>query len=270
MRCFILFWALGLGVFLVPAQAQKTDDRAGIDFFETSIRPLLAENCYSCHGEKKQKGELRLDSHASALRGGELGAVILPGKPDQSLLIKAVRYLDPDLSMPPKKKLSQKQIDDLTRWVTIGAPWPEDKISLASSPTTKPSAIVITDADRNWWAFRPISPKARDIDSCIAEKLKEKAITPNPPASKRELIRRAYFDLWGLPPTREEVERFAADPSDRAFEKVIDHLLSSHPRPERRQTLRPVHPRAARRRRNRKRHRRFPHRHRLLETGRLG
>src|SRR5687767_5100914 len=104
----ILFLALGVGVFLAPAHAQNPDHRAAINFFETSIRPLLIENCHSCHGEKKQKGELRLDSRSAALRGGELGVVIVPGKPDESLLIKAVRYLDADLQMPPKKKLSQK------------------------------------------------------------------------------------------------------------------------------------------------------------------
>src|SRR5436305_11069630 len=117
MKNWVLIWALGLGLFVGAAHGENPDDRAGIQFFETSIRPLLSENCYSCHGEKKQKGELRLDSKSAAMRGGELGAVILPGKPDDSLLIKAVKYLDPDLQMPPKKKLSQRQIDDLCKWI---------------------------------------------------------------------------------------------------------------------------------------------------------
>src|SRR2546421_1229569 len=142
MRNWVLCLALGLGAFLAPAHAQNPDDRAGIQFFETSIRPLLSENCFSCHGEKKQKGELRLDSKSAAMRGGELGAVILPGKPDDSLLIKAVRYLDPDLQMPPKKKLSQRQIDDLCKWIKIGAPWPADVASVASTAATKPAGIV--------------------------------------------------------------------------------------------------------------------------------
>src|SRR5215208_7037137 len=197
MRSWAIGFVLGVGAIFAPARAQT--DRAGIEFFETSIRPLLIESCHSCHGEKKQKGELRLDSHAATMRGGELGAVIVPGKPDESLLIKAVRYLDADLSMPPKKKLSQKQIDDLTRWVQMGAPWPQDKNTVASNPTTKPAGIVITEADRNWWSFRPIAPKTQGVDLCIAEKLREKGLTANPPASRRELIRRAYFDLWGLP-----------------------------------------------------------------------
>src|SRR3954468_6506061 len=113
------FWSIGylLGVIAICAHAAPADDRAGIEFFETNIRPLLIENCYQCHGEKKQKGELRLDSKAALMRGGELGVVIVPGKPEESLLIKAVRYLDADLSMPPKKKLSERQINDLVKWV---------------------------------------------------------------------------------------------------------------------------------------------------------
>src|SRR2546421_7770781 len=187
MRIWVLALGLGLGAVLAPAHAQNHDDRAGLQFFETSIRPLLSENCYSCHGEKKQKGELRLDSKSAAMRGGELGVVILPGKPDDSLLIKAVKYLDPDLQMPPKKKLSQRQIDDLTKWIKLGAPWPDDSTTAAAQPTTKPAGIVITDADRNWWAFRPIKQQPASIDQLIAAKLREKGIAPNPPASKGEL-----------------------------------------------------------------------------------
>src|SRR5215216_2474970 len=134
MRSWAIGFVLGVGLLMGAARAEN-NDRAGLDFFETSIRPLLVENCHSCHGQKKQKGELRLDSHASAMRGGELGAVIVPGKPDESLLIKAVRYLDADLSMPPKKKLSQKQIEDLTRWVAMGAPWPGDDKTVAAAPS---------------------------------------------------------------------------------------------------------------------------------------
>ncbi len=227
MRSWAIGFVLGVGAMFAAARAEEQKNREGIQFFESSIRPLLIENCYSCHGEKKQKGELRLDSRTATMRGGELGVVIVPGKPDQSLLIKAVRYLDPDLSMPPKKKLAQKQIDDLTKWVAMGAPMPEDNFTTASTPATKPAGIVITDADRNWWAFRPIQHHSESIDDLIASKLTEKSLTPNPRASKRELIRRAYFDLWGLPPTAKEIQAFESDQSPNAFEKVIDHLLAS-------------------------------------------
>src|SRR5258705_4273612 len=223
------FWAF---VFLVAfiavcAKAASADERAGNEFFETNIRPLLVENCYQCHGEKKQKGELRLDSRAALMRGGELGVVIVPGKPEESLLIKAVRYLDPDLSMPPKKKLSDRQINDLVDWVKGGALYPGYSNPAAIAPTTNPAGIIITDADRNWWAFRPIPHQAGTIDKFIQAPLAEKHITQNPPAQKRELIRRAYFDLWGLPPTLAEVEAFLADNSPDAFAKVIDLLLAS-------------------------------------------
>ncbi|HEV8604650.1 MAG TPA: PSD1 and planctomycete cytochrome C domain-containing protein, partial [Tepidisphaeraceae bacterium] len=231
MRILIAMVMVGvMGVWV--GNARGAEDRAGVEFFEMSIRPLLAENCYSCHGEKKQKGELRLDSRASMMRGGELGVVIVPGKPEDSLLIKAVKYTDADLQMPPKKKLSEKQIGDLVKWVRMGAVWPGEQMADKNvRPTSKPAGMVITEADRKWWAFLPIGSHGRGahatIDGLIREKLKEKGIEQNGPASKRELIRRAYFDLWGLPPTAREVEAFMGDESLDAFEKVIDKLLAS-------------------------------------------
>ena len=104
-----------------PTAAPAQTDPAAIQFFETSIRPLLAEQCYTCHGPKKQKGDLRLDSPAGMMHGGESGAVVVPGHPEQSLMVKAIGYQDADLQMPPKKKLSDRQVADLTRWVQMGA-----------------------------------------------------------------------------------------------------------------------------------------------------
>ncbi len=208
------------------AWGAPVEDRAGVEFFENSIRPLLVENCYSCHGEKKQKGELRLDSKAAVMRGGELGVVIVAGKPDESLLIKAVRYLDPDLQMPPKKKLSDRQINDLVKWVKMGAPYPGE-VGSDVAHVVKPAGMQIAEADKKWWAFLPIARREGSIDSFIAAKLREKGLVHNAPASKRELIRRAYFDLWGLPPSSEEVAAFEADQSPGAFEKIIDRLLAS-------------------------------------------
>jgi cytochrome c553 len=224
-------WVLAvvLGVLGVTASAARGHGptREEISFFETSIRPLLAENCYSCHGKEKQKGELRLDSRAAVMRGGELGAVIVAGKPEESLLIKAVKYTDADLQMPPQKKLSEKQVADLAKWVKMGVPWPGEEASGVAAVHAKPAGMQITDEDRKWWAFVPVARKAGNIDQFVSARLKEKGIEQNPPASKRELIRRAYFDLWGLPPTAQEVAAFEADQSPDAFEKVIDRLLAS-------------------------------------------
>jgi mono/diheme cytochrome c family protein len=240
-------------LWLVPLLAAGTAladaplvDPAGGQFFETSIRPLLAEQCYTCHGPRKQKGELRLDSRAGLMKGGESGPIVVPGHPDQSLMVKAIGYQDADLQMPPKKKLSERQVTDLARWVQMGAPWPDPPGGVAdatAAPTTNASeaaASSITDADRAWWSFqpirRPVAPEvkhadrvANPIDAFVLAKLEAKGLGPNPPADKRSLIRRAYFDLIGLPPAPREVEAFIADASPNAYEALLDRLLA---RPE--------------------------------------
>ena len=214
---------------------------ADLAFFESKIRPLLADQCYSCHSAKaeKLKGGLHVDSLEALLKGGDSGPALVPGDAEKSLLIKAVRYGDPDLQMPPKgKKLSDRQIADLTRWVKAGAPWPEtDK---AAARPTKVSH-EITEKDRSWWAFQPIRRpelpvhlksgiadlKSRSpIDAFIRAQLDAKHLKPNPSATKRELIRRAYFDLIGLPPTPEQIAAFEKDKSPDAWARLIDHLLS--------------------------------------------
>ncbi|MBI3414258.1 MAG: DUF1553 domain-containing protein [Verrucomicrobia bacterium] len=231
---FIFALLLGgtLSVFCDDASADN------LAFFERKIRPLLADNCYQCHSaeSEKLKGSLLLDTREGVLKGGDTGPAIVPGEPEQSLLIKAVRYADKDLQMPPKnKKLFDRQIADLTQWVKSGAPWPaSDKANTTRAPKT---AFEITEKDHAYWAFQPIqkpaltalSSKARranPIDTFVLAKLGAKNLKPNPPATKRELIRRAYFDLIGLPPSFEEVRAFENDASPRAYEKLIDHLLS--------------------------------------------
>ncbi len=209
----------------------------GIEFFERKVRPLLAENCYSCHGEEKQKGKLRLDSPAAINVGGESGSVIVPGKPDESRMILAVSYKDEDLKMPPKTRLSEKQVADLVEWVKLGAPMPTNETSLAVAPARKD--FQISDKDRAHWAFQPLKrpmvpvmtkgqkPIANPIDAFVLARLNSKRLAANPPATKRELIRRAYYDLTGLPPSPAEVEAFLADKSPRAWESLIDRLLDS-------------------------------------------
>jgi hypothetical protein len=206
------------------------------DFFEREIRPLLVEHCLKCHGaETKVKGGLKLTSRALALKGGDTGPAVLPGKPDASLVVKALRYADDDLKMPPKGKLPDSAITKVVRWIESGAPWPE------SAP--RPSAVtgrkfVISDEQRRWWAFQSVKavpPPAvndpswpvSDLDRLILAKLEAKGIKPAAAADKRTLIRRATFDLTGLPPTPEEIDNFLRDESAHAFAKVVDRLLAS-------------------------------------------
>ncbi len=218
------------------AQVGKTPSAEAVRFFETKIRPILADNCFRCHGPEKQKGHLRVDSRGSLLQGGELGPAMVVGDADKSLLIKAVRQTDPEFKMPPSGKLTAEQINDLTRWVGMGAPWPgSDKEPVKAVKKTEKE---ITDKDREHWSFRtikrppPPSVKNADwvanpIDAFIAAKLDGKSLAPNPPASKTELARRLYYNLTGLPPTPQEVDAFINDLSPRAYEKLADKLLAS-------------------------------------------
>ncbi|MFO0809517.1 MAG: PSD1 and planctomycete cytochrome C domain-containing protein [Gemmataceae bacterium] len=210
---------------------------AGTEFFEKSVRPVLADNCFKCHGEDKQKGGLRLDSRAALLTGGEAGPVVVPGNPQKSKLITAVHY-DGESKMPPKGKLDEKQIAALTTWIADGAVWPEIvAIRAAVVPTGK--VMTVTDADRAFWSFRPVADPpvpvpsteypvpSTAIDAFVRVKLDEKGLSPAPPADKRTLIRRVTFDLIGLPPTPAEIDAFLADDSDDAFATVVDRLLAS-------------------------------------------
>jgi cytochrome c553 len=215
--------------FATTGRAAEPDPAA---FFESKIRPLLADQCFKCHGEKKQKGELRLDSRESILTGGDQGPAIVSGKPTESLLIKAVRQTG-DLKMPPDKKLSDAQIADLSHWIALGAPWPAADKASAAAPVRRPG-MQITDKDRAHWSFQPVRrpelPRTTEnnpIDAFVSAKRQAKGLTANPPAEPRELIRRLYYDLTGLPPTPAEVEAFAADPSPAAYERVVDGLLAS-------------------------------------------
>jgi mono/diheme cytochrome c family protein len=221
------------GLALVTLMAVTEIVRAD-DFFETSVLPVLAENCIRCHGPDKQRGELRLDSREAALTGGSSGAAIVPGKPDESRLIKAVRHQD--LKMPPRGKLSDEQIAALTRWIKDGAAWGTEKAGRASGLVArKPGQI--TDKDRAWWAFQPParSPVPRAgagwartaIDHFIASRLEAERLAHAPEANRKTLIRRVTFDLTGLPPTPGEVAAFEADSSPDAYEKLVDRLLSS-------------------------------------------
>ena len=212
--------ALRVGV-LLHATALLAEDHA---FFESKVRPVLVGHCYECHSGVNSKGGLLLDTRQGWAKGGKSGPAIVPGKPDESLLIKAIRHTDPDLAMPPKKKggkLPAADIAALTEWVRQGAPDP--RIAAAKIAGMK------ADEAKGWWAFQPL-PKvdpARMIDDFISVRLADAKLRPAPKADPRTLIRRATYDLTGLPPTPEEVEAFVADRSPDAFAKAVERLLAS-------------------------------------------
>ncbi|MGI8964510.1 MAG: DUF1549 domain-containing protein, partial [Limisphaerales bacterium] len=202
---------------------------------------IFVEHCYKGHSKEaeKVKGARLLDSKAGMIKGGESGAAIIPGDPEKSLLITAVRYTDKDLKMPPKdKKLSAAQIADLEAWVKMGAPDPRIELQSAKSKMQSPVAPYDFAAAKTNWAFQkpkvtPV-PKVKNkkwakssLDNFILAKLEEKKVSPAPPADKRTLIRRATFDLIGLPPTPKEISDFLADKSLDAFAKVVERLLAS-------------------------------------------
>ena len=207
---------------------------AQLEFFEKEVRPVLAGRCYKCHGAeaKRVRGGLRLDTREGLLKGGDSGAVAVAGDPDQSPFIRAVRYDDPELRMPPDRRLSRREVEALEEWVRMGMPDPRDGPRAASAPAGIP------DEARQWWAFRPVRehapPPIRDgrwprnaVDRFVLAELEADGMEPAPEADRRTLLRRLTFDLTGLPPTPEEVEAFLADESPDAYERLVDRLLAS-------------------------------------------
>ena len=216
---------------LTVAQAKGS---AGDDFFETKVRPILANSCGSCH-QDRAAGGLSLLSRDTILKGGDSGPAIVLSDPEKSLLIRAVHQTG-DLKMPPKgAKLTADEIQTLSDWIRMGAPWPQ------STAAVRPAGKQITDDMRHFWSFMPLAdppvPAIKDaelkswaktdIDHFVLAKLEEKGLKPAPMADKRTLIRRATLDLTGVPPTPEDIEAFEKDNSADAYAKLIDKLLAS-------------------------------------------
>lgn len=230
--CLIALMSTGS---LVSAQSTPSNDAVAVDFFEKKIRPLLADNCYNCHSaNNNSQGGLRVDDRNGLLNGGGRGPAVVPGEPEKSWLIKAVRHTDDKLKMPPKKQLSDEQVADLTKWIRDGAAWPKIEFTL---PKGDPHPEY-ERLRKEHWAWQPLrnakvpavraADWARDeIDRFVLAKLEEQGLTPGRDADKVTLIRRVMFDLTGLPPTPEEIEAFVHDNSPSAFETVVDRLLAS-------------------------------------------
>ena len=216
------------------AHAAEQGNAQGEEFFERQIRPLLAEKCFSCHAGGQRKGKLSLDSRAGVMAGGENGPIVVPGKPEDSTLVKAIDYAD-DIQMPPDDKLSDQEIAALKHWISLGLPWPA---SDAQPSATLREAGIITAQDREFWSFRPVRnpplPAVRrgdwprqGLDYFIVSRLEAANLEPVAEADRRTFIRRATFDLLGLPPREEEVNAFVGDEGVDAYERLIERLLDS-------------------------------------------
>jgi hypothetical protein len=218
------------------AASQEAPDPAGLEFFEKKIRPVLVERCYSCHSAKaeKLKGALLLDTRAGLLKGGETGPAVVPGDPEKSLLVKAIRYTDEDLKMPPKGRLAAGVVADVEAWIKRGAPDPR----AGEGPAVPKKRVIDLDEGRKYWAFQPLKKAAppavgdaawvrTPADRFILAKLEERGIAPNGPVDRRRLIRRVSLDLTGLPPTPAEVDSFVSDVAPDAYGKLLDRLLAS-------------------------------------------
>lgn len=211
------FWAC----VLVGLLACTSSAAPPVVEFERDIRPIFVQHCYACHGPDKQRGGLRLDRKAEALQGGDSGAVIIPRKPADSLLLQLVSGADPDRKMPPQgAPLGARELGLLKAWIAAGADWPDH---------------AGADDPLQWWSLLPLEKPAvpnlpgvaHPIDRFLRVKLRDKGLTPSPAADRRTLIRRVTFDLTGLPPTPEEIEAFVADASPQAYERLVDRLLAS-------------------------------------------
>jgi mono/diheme cytochrome c family protein len=257
---------LPLALVIRAEARQAAGAAASTEYFESKVRPILAEHCYDCHTDERLGG-LRLDSREAMLKGGRSGPAVVPGDPDRSLMIQAVRQTSDKLKMPKGGRLKSEEVDALVEWVRAGAVWPTYGASAAAQsaggvkpvegtapaaaaaakssdpPSTAPSRpaakpYVITPEQRAFWSFQPIReppvpavahadwPKT-DIDRFVLARLEQEGLTPVHAADKLTLIRRATLDLTGLPPTLEEIEQFQKDESPDAFAKVVDRLLAS-------------------------------------------
>lgn len=216
-------------------QQQATAEQ--LTFVRSKVLPLLEARCFQCHRDAKEvKGGLHMGSRSSLVRGGDSGPAIVPGKPDESLLVEAIRY--ESLEMPPRSKMPAQEIDILVRWIREGAHWPADMETSAPKPTTE--SFPLEQRRRSHWAWQPVtspptpSVKASDwlkdsLDAFIVARLQEKNLSPAPDADRPTILRRLYFDLIGMPPSVEQTRAFMNDSrsDDEAMRAVVDELLRS-------------------------------------------
>lgn len=216
------------------AAAAEPPSSAGLEFFEKKVRPLLVKNCYECHAAEKQQGNLRLDSREGWAQGGDSGPAIVPGAPDKSLLMEAVRY--ESYEMPPSGKLKAEEIAVFEQWIKLGAPDPRE----TAPPAVAARKATDIEAGKQHWAYQPLKksvvPKIRnaawprgDIDRFLLARLEEKELAPASDASREVLARRLYYALTGIPPTPAQIGSFVDDDRPDAYERLVDELLASRP-----------------------------------------
>ncbi len=229
--CGLLSLFSDSGVF---AQSGKSADQ---EFFESRIRPLLVEKCQACHGVEQQTGGLNLATATGFAKGADSGPLVDPINPENSRILRAVRYQDP-IKMPPSGRLSDGEIAALERWLVAGAAWPDSRRKQPDTPSAEADEAGSKQPEERFWSFRPLKPTAppevqgkgwikNELDRFILARLESKGIEPAPTADKATLLRRATFDLAGLPPTEAELDDFLNDGSPDAFARVVDRLLSS-------------------------------------------
>jgi hypothetical protein len=237
-RCILLaFWLLPAAAAVARAAdaPEKPANPADMTFFETKVRPLLAQRCYNCHSRqaKKLRGNLLLDSRDGCLKGGDTGPAVVPGDPDKSLLVQAIRYGNDDMAMPPKAKMPDAEIEVLVTWVKMGAPDPRNE----TAPVAAGRKIDIA-AERRHWAYQPIGDPqppavrqaawpANDIDRFVLAQMESKGLRPAGDADPAALVRRLYFDLAGVPPTPQQIDEYLNDAAPDRYEKLVDRLLAS-------------------------------------------
>jgi hypothetical protein len=245
-------WTAALiALALALSVPMRAEDLPSDRHFLERVKPLLVSRCVSCHGAEEQKGGLRLDSREAALKGGESGPSLVPGKPSESLIVQAVLHTKEGLEMPPKEKLTPAEIAVLERWIRDGAPWPENAVSeavVSSTPGERignawsdprnPIVKIFGGQRLDLWSFKPVQrpepPSVRGtnwvrnpIDQFVLARLERENLQPAPEADRRILARRLYFDLTGLPPSPEEMDAFLADTAPDAYERLMDRLLGS-------------------------------------------
>ncbi|MDX1983771.1 MAG: PSD1 and planctomycete cytochrome C domain-containing protein [Bryobacteraceae bacterium] len=226
-----------LSVYLLVSAAVSAQNPAEIEFFEKKVRPVLATKCQACHNAKTKTSGLDLTTVEGFRTGSSSGPLVSKENPESSMMLKAIAY-DGKLKMPPMGRLSDGEITALTEWVKMGAPWPGAGSAAASASAVRKGGRNFSQEEKSFWAFQPVKdpqvPRVKDVawvkspvDNFILAQLEAKGLKPAPPADKLTLLRRATYDLTGLPPGEKEIAEFLSDNSPQAFAKVVDRLLNS-------------------------------------------